>query len=223
MHQKENSSIWVYLLRLLGGYLNVTAIILFSRVVGGQTGNISKIAIAYVEGNFNTVFQLIAIAFTFILGGFISGLFKPLDREEMGSRYGFLFVGIGLIFILFSIMGFNSVFFLLYLVLVLGVTNGITLYCKGMVVKTTIITGTLTDIGITLSEMFKGASLDKQKLTFHCLNLFCFLLGATLAAFIGIRTTWNMVSIAGLLELVIGFYFVSLREVAFGTEKEGTL
>lgn len=223
MHQKENSSIWVYLLRLLGGYLNVTAIILFSRVVGGQTGNISKIAIAYVEGNFNTVFQLVAIAFTFILGGFISGLFKPLDREEMGSRYGFLFVGIGLIFILFSIMGFNSVFFLLYLVLVLGATNGITLYCKGMVVKTTIITGTLTDIGITLSETFKGASLDKQKLTFHFLNLFCFLLGATLAAFIGIRTTWNMVSIAGLLELVIGFYFISLKEAAFSTEKEGTL
>ena len=223
MHQKENSSIWVYLLRLLGGYLNVTAIILFSRVVGGQTGNISKIAIAYVEGNFNTVFQLVAIAFTFILGGFISGLFKPLDREEMGSRYGFLFVGIGLIFILFSIMGFNSVFFLLYLVLVLGATNGITLYCKGMVVKTTIITGTLTDIGITLSETFKGASLDKQKLTFHFLNLFCFLLGATVAAFIGIRTTWNMVSIAGVLELVIGFYFISLKEAAFSTEKEGTL
>ena len=223
MHQKENSSIWVYLLRLLGGYLNVTAIILFSRVVGGQTGNISKIAIAYVEGNFNTVFQLVAIAFTFMLGGFISGLLKPFDRAEMGPRYGFLFVGIGLIFVLFSIMGFNSVFFLLYLVLVLGATNGITLYCKGMVVKTTIITGTLTDIGITLSETFKGASLDKQKLTFHFLNLFCFLLGATLAAFIGIRTTWNMVSIAGLLELVIGFYFVSLREVAFGTEKEGTL
>ena len=223
MHQKENSSIWVYLLRLLGGYLNVTAIILFSRVVGGQTGNISKIAIAYVEGNFNTVFQLVAIAFTFMLGGFISGLFKPLDREEMGSRYGFLFVGIGLIFVLFSIMGSSSAFFLLYLVLVLGATNGITLYCKGMVVKTTIITGTLTDIGITLSETFKGASLDKQKLTFHFLNLFCFLLGATLAAFIGIRTTWNMVSIAGLLELVIGFYFISLKEAAFSTEKEGTL
>lgn len=223
MHQKEDSSIWIYLLRLLGGYLNVTAIILFSRVVGGQTGNISKIAIAYVEGNFTMVLQLVAIAFTFMLGGFISGLLKPLDRIEMGKRYGLLFDGIGLIFILFSIMESSSAIFLLYLVLVLGAKNGITLYCKGMVVKTTIITGTLTDIGITLSETFKDASLDKQKLAFHFLNLFCFLLGAALAAFIGIRTTWNMVSIAGVLELVIGFYFISLKEAAFSTEKEGNL
>lgn len=223
MQQKEDSPIWIYLLRFLGGYLNVTAIILFSRVLGGQTGNITKIAIAFVEGNFNTLFQLVTSAVIFILGGTASGMLKPLDKEKTGTRYGFLFVFLGLIFIFFSLTEYKSLSFLLFLAFVLGAKNGMFLSCNGILVKTTIITGTLTDIGTELGHRLKGVSLDNQKLNFHLLNLFFFLLGGGSAATIGIETTWNIVNIAGLLELFVGFYFIFINEEAFKTEKEGTL
>lgn len=213
--QEEKLSIWVLLLRILAGYLNVTAILLFARMLAGHTGSFTNVAIEFVEGDMQSVFRILVITLFFFIGTIVSGYIYPSDKMKPSMRYGTLFILMGFIYLLFGILGYATLYFLVYLSFVLGFQNGMFVYYKGMVVRTTILTGTMTDIGVEIGRRFKGLEGNDWKLKFHIFNLVFFILGAVIAAFIAYYTDWNLVLGAGILEIGIGLYFNYARNDLF--------
>lgn len=218
--QEEKLSIWVLLLRILAGYLNVTAILLFARMLAGHTGSFTNVAIELVEGDFESVIRILIITLFFFIGTIVSGFIYPSNKLKPNMQYGTLFILMGIVYLLFGSFRYDTLYFLIYLSFMLGFQNGMFVYYRGMVVRTTILTGTMTDIGVEIGRRFKGLEGNNWKLRFHIFNLLFFILGAVIATVIAYYTEWNLVIGAGLMEIAIGFYFNFARKDLFSQENE---
>src|SRR5690625_8028948 len=86
------------------------------------------------------------------------------------------------------------------------------LYRRGLVVRTTILTGTITDIGVEIGRKIKGISTDQWKMRFHIINVICFMLGASSGMAVYLYTDWSLLLVAAIIDITIGLYFFTLRD-----------
>lgn len=205
-------SIWVLLLRFIAGYVNVMTILLFAEMLAGHTGSITTAAMLLVEGDIDALVRVISLTLSFFLGTIFSGYFYPTDKFRPRLQYGSFLIAMGIILFIFDIFGSTSMLFLLYISFSLGLQNGMFVYYRGLVVRTTILTGTITDIGVEIGRAIKGMSTDRWKVKFHIANVTCFMLGAIVSMMIYLYTDWSLLLFGGIIDIIIGIYFFTLRE-----------
>lgn len=221
--REERLAIWIIFLRVFAGYLNAMAIIEFGRVVSAYTGNSTKFAIALVQGDLKNLLPIIMVMSFFVLGAMTSGFFSATEELKMRVDYGFLFIAIGIGHLLFGYFEPDSFYYLIYLSFALGIQNGITINYKGIKVRTTILSGTVTDIGVEIGCLLRGATESLWKLKFYIHNLLFFMFGAVLATLISLHTTIDLMLGAGVLALLIGFYFAYTQKEILEIDEEGLL
>lgn len=207
-----NLFFWVSSLAFLGGAMNTFAILEFSITASHITGSLSRISAGIVSNNglqFEVVFVLII---SFFLGAVTSGMIIGSGRAfELKKRYGdtFIFIGISLLFLDYFII--NKMYFVGILAYVLGVQNGLFISYKGMVTRTTHMTGTVTDLGVVIGNYLRGNREMSWKIKYYSITLTSFIVGGLMTGigfkFLG-RNILNLISI---LYIISGVYYFVLR------------
>lgn len=167
-------------LAFLGAAVNACYLIQLGTSVSHLTGDVSKVAMDAVEGHSHisaAAVQLIAAAVSFVLGAATAGFFIHHPGIEISRPYGRSIIAIGLClagahfsFAAFPVLSIGLASF------ACGFQNALATHYRGMVLRTTHITGLLTDLGTNLGMKLKGHQIALWKLmvpTCLVLSFFC--------------------------------------------------
>ncbi|WP_410207576.1 YoaK family protein [Fusobacterium sp.] len=199
---------WIYMLCFFGGFINTVSVVKYSYTISHFTGNTSKVAINIASGNIMEVLKLIFIMVSFMIGATISGYMVEGREFNLKRRYGYSFVALGLgLLILYSIAR-NSWIFFYYLPFMMGVQNGLFISYKGVVVRTSHVSGSVTDAGVYLGHCLRGKSDDRWKGFFCFYMVLAFLLGG----FFGVE---SYVWLKSKVFILVGFGYIFIAGVYF--------
>lgn len=186
-------------------FLNTGFLLSSGTSVSHLTGDISRIGsglsyFSFTEGSLLTNVTVASLGF--VGGATISGFLLHHPTLEINKPYGrtLSVLGICLIAAHFAYTN-NPLLSICIASAVCGVQNALANRYRGVVLRTTHLTGLFTDFGIHLGMKIRGHDIEAWKLFIPIWITFSFLLGAVAssAAFIQERTDWLLVAGIGYL------------------------
>ena len=203
----------------VAGAVNAGGFLAVSHYTSHMTGVVSAMADELAEGDLTTALAALAMMLSFLAGAFVcTTLISFGQRRRMRSRYALTLVFEAGLMLVFGFMGsrlqqeikFTLPMTVMLLCFIMGLHNAVTSIISGAAVRTTHLTGTITDIGIELSKLsyvnvhqHHGRArivADRQKLRLLLLILGAFLVGGVVGALgfrhVGFKVT---VPLAGFL------------------------
>jgi len=203
----------------VAGAVNAGGFLAVSHYTSHMTGVVSSMADELAAGDLNTALAALAMMMSFLGGAFVcTTLISFGQRRRMRSRYALTLVLEAALMLVFGFMGnrlqeeiqFTLPMTVMLLCFIMGLHNAVTSIISGAAVRTTHLTGTVTDIGIELSRLTyvnvhhrQGRDrimADRQKLRLLLLILVAFLGGGVVGALgfrhVGFKVT---VPLAGFL------------------------
>jgi uncharacterized membrane protein YoaK (UPF0700 family) len=168
------------LFSVLAGYVNLTMFEATKNTLSHMTGSISRLSEAMfrVQGLDISAWHFLIIIASFVLGAGFSGVILSGHILKPGRHYGLLMVLESAWLLIANFVFTKSPWFSVYLVsLAMGQQNAMASSYRGLVIRTTHMTGILTDLGFLLGAAVKRHSLDKWRLGFFLLILLGFFAG----------------------------------------------
>ena len=160
---------WVWagaaVLAFNGGMINAVAILGFvHKGITHVTGNCSLLSIALMEGDRGGVAQLFFIVVSFFLGSVLSGVLLGDAHLRMGRRYG-LVMALESVLLVISTYGSlkGSVHGEYFVSMAAGLQNAMASTYSGAIVRTTHLTGILTDLGALAGNRLRGLRVDVKR------------------------------------------------------------
>jgi uncharacterized membrane protein YoaK (UPF0700 family) len=209
----KNILIWSTSLCFLSGALNTLGITEFYRGVTHITGSFSNLSIGIVNEDFVTIKYLTGLISCFFLGSIISGLIIGKREFSLKKRYGIIIVGIGIILAISSKLFCEENQFMLLLALISGIQNGLFISYKGMVVRTTHVTGGITDLGVFIGNYLRYGKGEIWKIQFHFILLVGFFLGGIFGVLEGVYFEEEKYYILSLGYIFLGFIYFLWRNL----------
>ncbi len=196
------------LLTVLSGMLNSLALLFFGQTVTHHTGNLTKLAQGLAQGDFSTMLLMLSLVVCYCLGATLSGLIFTPQQGLLSRRYGVLMIGAGFLLIfLTQILGANAIMAPL-LALLSGMQNGMYLTHKDMLLRSTHMTGYLSDLGFLLSGIIKGNREKVERFWLVFFHLLAFVLGGVLGVLLMPQGFETSLLVIGLLYVLVGIAFV---------------
>lgn len=201
--------VWLVSLSFIAGALNVCAIRFFAIPVTHHTGNMSQLAVTFSNENIHGLLRTMSAIGGFFLGAFIAGLLFHQRNFTLKKRYGLVFMCCALC-IAITIIPVISIFIkLVLLALTAGLQNGMFMSYNNAIVRSTHVTGYLTDAAFGLGMAVRGNKTKLHFSFFYLISVLAFLLGGILFAFI--PETPAVPILAGLYFATGLFYFFIRR------------
>lgn len=180
---------WVWagaaLLAFCAGMINVIAISGFvHKGISHVTGNCSLLSIAALEKDWKCFLQTFLIVASFFLGSLLSGMIVGDAHLRMGRRYGAA-LAIESALLLVSTYGFSKGFMYgeYFASMAAGLQNAMASTYSGTIIRTTHLTGILTDLGALMGNKLRGLNVDKKRIYLLSVIFFSFLSGGFVGAF----------------------------------------
>lgn len=173
-----------FMLAMNAGMINVLGLIsLLHQSVSHMTGNASLLAVHFIEHDYSSVAFLIFIILSYVLGSSYSGFILGNSQFKLGRRYG-LPLSLVTLFIVFSwlLISVYPRYALLWASAAMGIQNAMVSHYQGAIIRTTHLSGVLTDLGLALGYFLKGLKPERRKVILHLLILFGFISGSLVAA-----------------------------------------
>ena len=202
-----------FLLAMNAGMVNLLALTIgLHQSISHMTGNMSFLAIALQEGNWNKMLYLLLVMACFMLGTFYSGFILGKGTVRLSRRYGTPLVLVGIFILLcWWFLRFYPHYALLWAASAMGIQNAMISHYRGTIIRTTHLTGVLTDIGLALGYRARGIALDRRRMTLHLLIIFGFAVGGSCAI-----SAYHMMGLnAFLLPVALSFFLSSLYWIAY--------
>lgn len=203
---------WIMALRFFAGFVNTSAILIVSEMLAGQTGRITKLVMSMVSGDITGAATMLSFLAVFILGCITSGYFYPEDKKANRMPYDKIYFVFGIILILVGFLSESLLLLGWVYAFILGFQNASYAFYKGSVVRTTILTGTMTDMGIEVGKGIHHSKPNWSKIKFHLNNMLFFMIGAALAGLFRFHTDWKLVVTAGVFSILLAVYFKTISE-----------
>ena len=179
--------LWVQLgaffLSVNAGIINVLGLVtVLHQSVSHMTGNVSMLAMALLDWQWSQVIYLFLVVVCYVIGSFYSGLILGNSHFLLGRRYG-LPLSLVAIFILLCgiLLPYFPRYALLWACVAMGVQNAMISYYKGTIIRTTHLSGVLTDLGLALGYRVRGLHVGKRRVILHLLILIGFFIGGLVA------------------------------------------
>ncbi|WP_243322675.1 MULTISPECIES: YoaK family protein [Geothrix] len=185
----------------IAGAVNAGGFLAVSHYTSHVTGVVSSMADELADGDLATALAALAMMLSFLAGAFVcTTLISFGQRRRMRSRYALTLVFEALLMMVFGLMGnrlqqeirFTLPSTVMLLCFIMGMHNTVTSIISGAAVRTTHLTGTVTDIGIELSRLTyvnvhhrhgrERIVANRQKLTLLLLILVSFIVGGVSGA-----------------------------------------
>ncbi len=186
-HQLEDDLVaserkWVFtgavMLSSIAGFVNVSLLEFFTVPVSHMSGAISRISMDIGTGNMSDLNVILSIVAGFLSGAILSGMIIGGRQLKPGRRYGVVIIMEGLILMLSTILLVSGNFWGVALTaLACGLQNAMASSYYGLVIRTTHVTGIVTDIGMMLGQWIRYDDLKPWKIALLILILLGFLIG----------------------------------------------
>ncbi|NLC25304.1 MAG: DUF1275 domain-containing protein [Fastidiosipila sp.] len=208
--EDKSLSVWVLLLSLASGYSNITAMMRFNQSVSHMTGVVSQLALAIFDREALIAVKLFAVLICFLLGAIFSGYIFHQRKLEPKKRYGTLLFFVGILILLLR----NSEYLFYFLAFFMGLQNSMFLMYRRHLVRSTHLTGYISEIGFELGSSLAKTSKDPWKITFYSLSIFLFILGGLLSAYLKGHNI-QVEFLSGLYLFLGSSYFLLVRKRLF--------
>lgn len=191
------------LLALNAGYINAIGLLsLFNLAVSHVTGSVSNLGLAVAEGNPSQIQTLVMVITFFVAGNVIAGFLVVHEELQAGRRYVSAFlVEAALIVAAILLSDLERQLANYLLAAAMGLQNGLATRYSGATVRTSHMTGVVTDLGILLGSRLRGTSVGRWRIQVLSALLVGFLAGGVVAGiayhFWGHQALWF--SVIGLI------------------------
>lgn len=213
-------AVWVMLLSFLSGYINVVSLQLFLVPSSHLTGSLTKTVETLQAGEYTLTLFYLSIIFSFFLGGVFSGAVFAKKTFHPRQRYGMLIFIYGLVLLFLSNILFETRWVIIVLAFLMGSQNGLFIFYKGMLVRTTHFTGYLTDAGVLIGRGLRGKRIDWWKIRFYLFSMVLFGLGGFFSASIYTNSREWIMIVGSLCYWVVGSYYMVFRHYFVKEDKK---
>lgn len=173
-----------FLLAMNAGMVNVLSLFsLLHQSVSHMTGNVSLLADALVLFDLEQIIFLSLIVLSYVLGSCYSGLILGNSYLQLTQRYGIPLSLVAIfLFLCWYFLPLFPRYALLWAAVAMGVQNAMVSHYKGAIIRTTHLSGVLTDLGLALGYRIRGLKVERRRIILHLLILFGFLIGGIIAS-----------------------------------------
>jgi uncharacterized membrane protein YoaK (UPF0700 family) len=196
------------LLAALASAVNADFMLRLGVSVSHLTGDLSRITSETVKsgGLWSTEASVLFLSvFGFISGAATSGFFIHHPNVELSRPYGRSVIAVGALLTLAHVAAFHSMPAACFLAAwACGMQNALATRYRGLVLRTTHITGLLTDLGQLLGMRLRGHPLEPWKITTPLLLALAFTLGSMGGALLNLKWHLPVTFLCGCLYLAGG-------------------
>jgi len=184
LHMISKLPRWVWLggssLAFLAGMINAVGFMSFQHQgVTHLTGSTTLVGIAAARGDREMLFYLAGIIAFFVIGAALGGFVIQDGALRLGRRYAVaLLLESGLLFLSIPLLTQQIELGAYLASCACGLQNGMTTTFTGASVRTTHVTGVITDLSIFLGQWLRGIPLDRRRILLNTLLLLAFVTGA---------------------------------------------
>lgn len=184
-----------FLLALLAGIVNAIGLLGFQhQAVSHISGTVTLLGTS-IESLDGMSSHLFMILLSFLLGAALSGVFIENTALKLGRRYGVaLCIEAALLFAAYLLLEQNMKSGQYLASAACGLQNAMITTFSGAVVRTTHMTGIITDLGIMIGARLRGERFDYRKA-----KLFLFIFAGFLLGGIAGAKLFNLYAIASLM------------------------
>lgn len=201
MKEKEKLA-WIIGLTCLAGGTNVAALLLAGHAVSHYTGVLTQSAIALGEANWSVLATLGLAFLLFFLGSVLSGYIYHDDQAAHEKYHCVLSIAFGIVLIVSGLF-FRVAYWPLF-ALGLGLQNGSAPKFNGVFVRTTHITGHLSDAARSLGKILRGQRSEWKKMQLYLCSILSYFTGAVIAAVLTIHVGKFSLVLIGSAYFVMG-------------------
>ncbi|CAH8211559.1 DUF1275 domain-containing protein [Vibrio aestuarianus] len=172
-----------FLLAALAGTVNAIGLLGFQhQSISHLSGTITLLGTGLETFNDQSL-HLLMIVVSFMMGATLSGVFIESTALKLGRRYGVaLCIEGSLLFAALYALNHGSLAGHYFASAACGLQNAMITTFSGAIVRTTHMTGIITDLGIMIGARFRGQPFDYRKAKLFLFIVFGFLLGGLLGA-----------------------------------------
>jgi len=204
-----------FMLAINAGMINVLGLItVLHQSISHMTGNVSFLAQAIIHRQFEAIFYLALVIASYVLGSSYSGFILGNSHFQLGRRYGVPLSLVAIfIFLCWTFIPHYPHYALLWATTAMGIQNAMVSHYKGTIIRTTHLSGILTDIGLALGYYLSGLKIEKRRITLLLLILFGFILGGMIASVLHPYLQLNTFLIPAGLSLILStvYWLIYLR------------
>ncbi len=177
------------------GFINSIALGVFRSPVSHMTGAVSYMGIEMAGGHSNDAIATLSIILSFLFGAGFAGFIVGAEELTPGRKYGVALILEGALLGIATILLFRQAHLGVSLIaMACGVQNATTSSYCGLMIRTTHVTGTVTDIGVMFGHWLRHRNIEKRKLVFMLGVVAAFGTGVWLGALADSR--WGSSSLA---------------------------
>jgi uncharacterized membrane protein YoaK (UPF0700 family) len=190
-------------LTLIGGCINAIGLLgVYHQAVSHMSGTITMLGLDFANHDRIVILHTLCVVASFFFGALMSGFIIRQSTLRAGRRYG-------LVLAIESALLFAATYLLRqdlragdYLAaMACGLQNAMATSYSGAIVRTTHVTGIITDLGIACGHLLRGQEVEWRRLQLYGVLLTGFLSGAYLGAIgyseLGYNTLLFPASLAG--------------------------
>jgi uncharacterized membrane protein YoaK (UPF0700 family) len=201
----------------LSGAINVHFVRLYAFAVGYLAGDILRLFIeaSQAEHDYVGVLTLTFIIVSFIAGALVAGLVIHHPMFDVERPYGRSLIAIGVIFLIAAIFERSLPIIALPLAaFASGLQNALATKYRGVILRTTHVTGIVTDFGQALGMRLAGHRVEPWKIWLYLLLFISFLVGVVAGLLFDHVSGDNGAYIVAPIYIVFGLlFFVFKRRI----------
>ena len=177
------------------GFINSIALGVFGSPVSHMTGAVSYLGMEFAAGHSRAAMATLSIILAFMVGAGLAGFIVGAENLAPGRRYG-LALGCegGLLVVATFLLVSGRSSGVPLIAMACGLQNATTSSYFGLMIRTTHVTGTVTDIGVMLGHWLRHRHVERQKLLFMVGLVGAFGTGVWIGALADAR--WGSASLA---------------------------
>lgn len=208
---KKLKLFYILILTIMAGYINTYTLVNYSYTTSHLTGNLSNLAINISQGNGEKFLVLFSIILIFCLGSFFTGLIFERGKNNL-FIYSYVLVFFSLLLVILSFFNMGSMIVVYGLAMISGMQNALPISYGGVGVRTSHMTGYVTDLGWELADLVRGRKRDASKARLFIISIGFFILGSYMAAFSATTTSKLNLYMMALVYFLLGLVtFIKLR------------
>lgn len=196
------------------GYVNSVVLGFFHTPVSHMTGAVAHLGVDLAAGDSEDAWASLSIVLGFLVGALVAGVLVGALKLVPSRRYGaVMMVEGGLLAIATALLIQRTRWGLPTVAMACGLQNAMTSSYCGLMIRTTHVTGSVTDVGVMLGHWLRHGQIEWWKLRFLSLLIFGFATGGWIGTLAYQRFGPGCLSVAAAGMTVAGgaFWFATHR------------
>ena len=198
----------------LAGFINVVVLGFFHVPVSHMSGAVSNLSIEVAGGRFGTVPLVLLILVGFLLGAALSGLLIGARQLVPGRRYGVaLCLEGGVLALATALLRAGQPIGVALAAAACGIQNAMASSYYGLVLRTTHVTGIVTDLGVMLGHWLRRQRVHRWQMLLLLSILTAFFAGGVVGALAFARIGISALGVAAAGCMLAGATYWAWRHV----------